>query len=130
MRIGVLAQMSDVSTKTLRFYEQAGLLPEPDRTSSGYRDYTDSALPRLRFIRSAQACGLTLAEIGQIITVRDDTGPPCGHVINLLDQHATDLDQRIADLTALRAEVRRLRTRARTLDPLACNADDVCNVIN
>lgn len=129
MRIGQLAQVSGVATKTLRFYEQAGLLPEPERTPAGYRDYNDSALPRLRFIRSAQACGLTLAEIARIINVRENSGPPCGHVMSLLDEHARDLDQRIADLTALRTEVRRLRTRARTLDPSACGTNSVCHVL-
>jgi len=129
MRIGELASAAGLSPKALRFYEQSGLLPEPDRTRSGYRDYGASALPRLRFIRSAQGAGLTLSEIARIISVREDTGPPCAHVTALLDQHAHDLDERIADLLALRKEVERLRTRAGTLDPAACGADAVCHVI-
>lgn len=129
MRIGELARATGLSTKTLRFYEQSGLLPEPHRTRSGYRDYSANALPRLRFIRSAQGAGLTLSEIGRIITVREDCGPPCAHVEALLDRHARDLDQRIADLRTLRTEVERLRTRAGTLDPAACGADAVCHVI-
>ena len=109
MRIGELGRASALATRTIRFYEQAGLLPEPRRSPAGYRDYTAGALPRLRFIRSAQACGLTLAEIRQVIAVREDSGPPCGHVLGLLDAHAAELDQRIADLTALREELQRLR---------------------
>ena len=129
MRIGELGQASALATRTIRFYEQAGLLPEPGRSPAGYRDYTASALPRLRFIRSAQACGLTLAEIRQVIAVREDSGPPCGHVLGLLDAHAAELDQRIADLTALREELQRLRTRAAGLDPATCGPAAVCHVI-
>lgn len=129
MRIGELGQASGVPPKTIRFYEQEGLLPEPARTSAGYRSYTDSALPRLRFIRSAQACGLTLAEIKQIITVRDIDGAPCQHVTQLLESHAASLVQRIADLTALHKEVVRLKQRARLLDPADCTAEAVCHVL-
>lgn len=130
MRIGELGQAAGLPTKTIRFYESAGLLPGPDRTSSGYRDYDDTALARLQFIRSAQTAGLTLAEIRQVIAVRDSSGPPCQHVIGLLDEHAADLDQRINDLTALRADVQRLRERAATLDPADCAADAVCHVLS
>lgn len=129
MRIGELAVQADVTTKALRFYEQAGVLPPPDRTPSGYRDYDDAALSRLRFVKAAQAAGLTLAEIREVVAVRKSQGPPCEHVAALLDRHADDLDARIADLQAARDEVRRLRDRARGLDPAACGADAVCHVI-
>ena len=129
MRIGELAARSGVAVKTLRFYEQAGVLAAPARTPSGYRDYGDTALPRLAFVRAAQACGLTLAEISQIIEVRDDSGPPCVHVVGLLDSHAAQLDDRIAELTRLRRDLQELRARASTLQQSACSADAVCHVI-
>lgn len=121
MRIGDLAAQAGVTTKALRFYEQVGVLPPPDRTSSGYRDYDNAALARLRFVKAAQAAGLTLAEIREVVAVREAQGPPCEHVAALLDRHAADLDARTADLQAARAEVRRLRDRARGLDPAACH---------
>ncbi len=129
MRIGELARRAGTTTKTLRFYEQAGLLQEPDRTPSGYRDYGPAVLDRLVFVRAAQAAGLTLAEIREIVAVREAQGPPCEHVAGLLDAHAADLDQRIHELTDLRREVERLRARARDLDPAACGAAAVCHVI-
>ena len=129
MRIGELARQSGTTTKTLRFYEQAGLLPAPERTPSGYRDYTAAALDRLAFVRAAQAAGLTLAEVRQVMAVREAQGPPCTHVVGLLDAHADDLDRRIRELTALRADVERLRARARGLDPAACGDTAVCHVI-
>ncbi len=129
VRIGELARRAGTSARTLRFYEQAGLLPAPLRTPSGYRDYDDTAVDRLAFVRAAQAAGLTLAEIREVVAVREADGPPCAHVVGLLDRHAGELDARIAELEATRAEVRRLRERAATLDPAACVDADVCNVL-
>ena len=129
MRIGDLASRSGLTVKTLRFYETAGVLPEAARTPSGYRDYDDGALARLRFVKAARAAGLTLAEIRQVIAARDHNGPPCRHVTGLLDVHATELDRRIAELTALRNDITRLRDRAATLDPAACDPAGVCHVI-
>lgn len=71
MRIGELADTVGVNTKTVRYYESIGLMPEPDRTSSGYRDYGPDALERLQFIREAQASGLTLAEVQSILELED-----------------------------------------------------------
>ena len=121
MRIGDLASRSGLTVQTLRFYETAGVLPEAARTPSKYRDYNDTALVRLRFVKAAQAAGLTLAEIKQTITVRDNDGPPCQHVTRLLDAHAADLDKPITELTALRDDITGLQNRASTLDPSACD---------
>jgi DNA-binding transcriptional MerR regulator len=129
VRIGELARRTRLTAKTIRFYEQAGVLPEPARRPSGYRDYDDSALARLRFVRAAQAAGLTLAEIRRVIDLREQAGPPCRDVAELLDAHAADLDHRIAELSALREEVQHLRQRADGLDPAACTDAAVCHVI-
>jgi MerR family copper efflux transcriptional regulator len=129
VRIGELAELTGLSVRTLRFYEQAGVLEAPPRHASGYRDYDQDAPARLGFVKAAQAAGLTLAEIRQVIAVRADTGPPCEHVTALLQTRAADLDRRIAELTALRADVQRLRERAGRLDPATCGAASVCQVI-
>lgn len=129
MRIGDLARRTGLTVKTLRFYEQTGVLPAAVRLPSGYRDYDDSALARLRFVKAAQAAGLTLAEVRQVIAVRNDDGPPCQHVTGLLDARAADLDRRIAEFTLLRADIVRLRDRAIMLDPTACDPVGVCHVI-
>jgi DNA-binding transcriptional MerR regulator len=129
MRIGELARRSGVTTKTLRFYEYAGVLAQPARGPSGYRDYDDGALTRLRFVRAAQSAGLTLTEVRDIIAIRENNGPPCTHVVGLLDRHLDDLETRIRELTTMRKEVRRLRDRATGLDPANCTDDDICHVI-
>lgn len=129
VRIGELAARSSLTVKTIRFYEQVGVLPEPARRESGYRDYDETAAARLQFVKAAQTAGLTLAQIREVIAVRDQSGPPCRHVVELLDAHADSLDRRIADLTALRDDVRRLQDRAATLDPASCRSATVCQVI-
>jgi DNA-binding transcriptional MerR regulator len=67
MRIGELAEASGTTTKALRFYEEAGLLPSPDRTGAGYRDYPPEIINRLAFIHRSQSAGLTLAQIREIL---------------------------------------------------------------
>jgi MerR family copper efflux transcriptional regulator len=130
MRIGEIAGQAGLSTKALRYYERTGLIEEPTRTPSGYRDYTESVLDRLRFIRSAQAAGLTLGEIKGVIAYREQGSPPCGHVLELIEGRAADLDRRIAELRGLRDDLRALAERGRSMSPEACSRDLVCHILN
>jgi MerR family transcriptional regulator, copper efflux regulator len=129
MRIGELAEQAGTSTKAIRYYEQVGILTPPARTPSGYRSYDDTALGRLSFVRAAQAVGLTLGEIRQVIAFRDDGQAPCAHVSELLQRHAADLEVRIRELQQLRGELRQLAERATTLDPEQCPPERVCHII-
>jgi len=129
MRIGELSRQAGVSDKTLRYYEDVGVLPPARRTSGGYRDYDPSALDRLAFIRAAQAVGLSLGEIREIIGFRDRGETPCAHVAELVRQRAAELEQRIAELERMRTELRRLARRARSLNPADCEPGAVCHVI-
>ncbi len=129
VRIGELAERAGASTKAIRYYEQIGVLAAPARTPSGYRDYDHAALGRLAFVRAAQAVGLTLGEIRQVIAFRDLGQPPCEHVAALLQRRAAELDARIAELQQLRGELDRLAGRAATLDPQQCPPERVCHVI-
>jgi MerR family copper efflux transcriptional regulator len=129
MRIGELAEQAGISTKALRYYEQIGILTPAPRTPSGYRSYDQTALGRLEFVRAAQAVGLTLGEIRQIIAFRDTGQTPCAHVTDLLQRHAADLDRRIRELQRLRGELRQLAERATTLDPEDCPPERICHII-
>jgi DNA-binding transcriptional MerR regulator len=129
MRIGELAGQAGISTKAIRYYEQIGILTPPARTASGYRSYDEAALGRLRFVRAAQAVGLTLGEIRQVIAFRDNGQAPCAHVSDLLQRHAADLEVRILELQQLRGELRHLAGRARTLDPEQCPPERICHII-
>lgn len=130
MRIGQVAAAAGLTTKALRYYERVGVVPEPDRTDSGYRDYPDTVLDRLRFIRAAQAVGLTLGEIKGVIGFRELGSPPCSHVLELVEGRAADLDRRIDELAQLRDELRQLAKRGRSLSPDGCSPDLVCHILN
>ncbi|MGW7544005.1 heavy metal-responsive transcriptional regulator [Streptomyces sp. NPDC054770] len=129
MRIGELAAANDLTPKTIRFYEQAGLLPAPPRTAGGYRDYPPQAGPRLTFIRDAQSAGLTLAEIRSVLALRDSGEAPCSHVTDLIQQHLTDIERRMAELRKTRTALRGLAERAAATDPGTCREADICSII-
>lgn len=130
MKISELAAQSGTTTKTLRFYEDAGLLPEPTRTPNGYRVYDDDALTRLQFIKAGQAVGLTLAKVRTLLVIRDDGRVPCSAAIELLDGQLDDIDARIRELTTMRRDLTELRARASELDPADCDPGSVCHIIN
>lgn len=129
MLIGEASRRSGVPAKTLRFYEDVGLLDAPDRSTSGYREYDEDVLERLAFIRSSQALGLSLGEIRSIIALRDEGEAPCGHVLELVQRRASEIDQTIRNLEVLKSELARLVERARRLDPADCDPSRVCHLI-
>lgn len=129
MRIGELASTSGVSDKTIRYYESIGLLPEPDRTAAGYRDYDDSAIGRLRFISDAQTTGLSLAEIASVLELKDAGAASCDHTRELLEFHLREIEGRIAALESTRTELHGLIERARGLSPSECTDPQRCQVI-
>jgi DNA-binding transcriptional MerR regulator len=112
VKIGELAAASGTTTKTIRFYEQAGVLPEPSRTATGYRDYGPETVDRLQFIRRAQAAGLTLREVRQIVAIRDSGQAPCGHVRSVLGEHLDQVRAQIAELVTLEAHLETLMSHA------------------
>ncbi|GGS40521.1 MerR family transcriptional regulator [Streptomyces sp. JS01] len=129
MRIGDLATASGLTTKTIRFYEQTGLLPAPPRTPGGYRDYPEQTTARLAFIRDAQRAGLTLTEIRSVLALRDTGQSPCRHVTALIDQHLADIELRLAELAKTRDALHGLARRAATTDPATCTEADICTIL-
>jgi len=110
MRIGELAARFDLNPKTIRYYEEIGLLPRADRSASGYRLYNKGGVERLSFIRRAKTLGLSLEEIRDILSVQQEGSPPCGQVFSLIDTKISAIDRRMADLVAFRAALATLRT--------------------
>ena len=129
MLIGELAVRSGVAAKTLRYYEDIGVIDAPERSPAGYRLYGDEALQRLEFIRSAQALGLSLGEIRGIVALRDDGETPCGHVLDLLRARSREVARTIRRLRAIDAELKALVARAELLDPAECDPTRVCHLI-
>lgn len=129
MKIGELAAQAGVSAKTIRYYEGIGLLRPPGRTSSNYRDYGDAAVERLRFIRDSQVAGLTLAEVGSILDMKDAGQSTCAHTRELVHRHLDEIDHQIEALKAARMEMAALAERADAMDPGECLDPQRCQVI-
>ncbi len=129
MRIGEVAEAAGVPTQTIRFYERRGLLPPARRGLNGYREYDASVLPRLAFIRSGQAAGLTLVEVGSILDLRRDGAVPCAHVHSLLLTKLSDIRARQRELAELEAELEGLISRSERLDPADCTDVQICHII-
>ena len=130
MLIGELADAADLPSQTIRFYERKGLLPPPERGANGYRTYDKSTLTRLHFIQTAQAAGLTLAEIGSIIDLRDDGTVPCAHVATLIHSKLAHVRARIKNLAVLEAELEGVIERSHRLDPADCTNADICHILS
>lgn len=105
MRIGELAAATDLSPDTIRYYEKAGLLPAPARTSAGYRTYDSRAVDRLHFIQGAQRLGLRLEDIGNLLAIRDTGICPCEPAADFLTRRLAEVDAQIRRLEALRTEM-------------------------
>ena len=129
MRIGELADRAGVSAKTVRYYEGIGLLDEPGRHANGYRSYDADAADRLRFIRDAQAAGLSLAQTREILEMKDDGESTCSHTTSLLERRLSDVNRQIESLLAAKAELESLLRRAESLDPGECTDGSRCHVI-
>ncbi len=122
MRIGEVAGRAGVPAKTIRFWEDQHLLLPPARTPAGYRDYDPAILERLAFIRHAQAAGLTLDAIGQVLDIRDGGQPPCVHVAGLIARRLSEVEARLAELARTRDQPAALAARAAAQDPADCRA--------
>ena len=127
MRIGEVAAQSGVPAKTIRFWEGQRLVPGPARTPAGYRDYEPAVLARLAFIRDAQAAGLTLEHIRQVLEIRDGGRPPCAHVADLVARRLAEVEARLAELARARDQLAALAERAAAQDPADCRG--YCSII-
>ncbi|HEX5596540.1 MAG TPA: MerR family transcriptional regulator, partial [Micromonosporaceae bacterium] len=87
--ISELARRVEVTADTVRYYERIGLLPAPQRTTGAHRRYGPAALDRLRFIQGAQRLGLSLADIANLLAVRDTGDCPCEPAADLLRRRIT-----------------------------------------
>lgn len=121
--IGDLANKAGVNVQTVRYYEREGLLTEAHRwPDSGYRDFDDEALLRLRFIRSAKELGFTLREIKELLDLRILPGESCAEMKHLLELKLADLDRRMRQMRRLRRVLAKLvaacsRRREKTTCP-------------
>lgn len=105
-KIGEVAAKSGFPIKTIRYYEDLGLLePSVTRSQVGYRLFNDSVFNRLAFIKRAQSLGLTLKEIQKILTVHDTGTLPCGVVKEILNKKLEAIQEQIRELNLLKTEL-------------------------
>jgi DNA-binding transcriptional MerR regulator len=105
LTIGELAQRAGVTAKAIRFYERKRILPPARRAANRYRLYGEETVDMLRFIKQASGLGLTLAEIKDVIAIRQGGRPPCMHVHRLLHHKADELDRKLQDLVDVRRRI-------------------------
>ena len=105
LNVSGVARQAGVSPDAIRFYEREGLLPAASRSPSGYREYDDSAAHRIAFIKGAQAMGLKLAEIRELLEIQDRGACPCGHTRTLVERRISEIDAEMKRLRSLRREL-------------------------
>jgi len=108
MTIGRVASAAGVSIDTIRFYERQGLLAAPRRSFSGYRNYSDDVIDRLRFIFDAKRLGFTLKEIKELLSQGVKSTAECGPVTRKAEAKLAEMNEEIGRLQRLRLTLRRM----------------------
>ncbi|GBE30990.1 MAG TPA: heavy metal-responsive transcriptional regulator [Bacteroidetes bacterium] len=106
--VGQIAKMADVNIETLRFYETKGLMPEPKRRESGYRDYGEHDLERMLFIGRAKQLGFTLKEIEELLNLRVDTKTTCADVRLKAETKIKEIEKKIHELVKFKSALQSL----------------------
>ena len=128
MKIGALAGRSGLPIKTLRYYEDIGLLPAVGRSEGGYRLFAEESLRRLEFIRRLKSLGLTLDDIQECLSVHDAGDLPCGDIQKQLQRQIALVDERLREMRLFRRDLQSLLKNWQS-DP-APNTDLICPNLN
>lgn len=126
LRIGELASELGLNPKTIRYYEEIGLLPAPRRNAAGYRIYGATERERLRFIAKAKRIGLTLQEIGEVLALRDAGAEPCARVRELIDRKLAAVEEQLRLLADVRLDLLTLQAKAAVT---TCSCTPICEII-
>jgi Hg(II)-responsive transcriptional regulator len=102
LSIGQVARRAGVGMETVRFYERAGLLEEPPRRASGYRQYPEQAVTRIRFIKRAQQLGFSLKEITELLLLRVDAQTSCEEVKQRTEAKIAEVERKLVELQRMR----------------------------
>lgn len=122
MKIGKVAKACELTTKTLRYYEEVGLVT-PDRHSNGYRTYSDQHLDQLRFIARARALGFSLESCRGLLQLQEDGTRASADVKQLASQHLAQITEKIAELEAMHRRLSRL------VDACQGDEDPACPIL-
>lgn len=105
---GQLARQGGVGVETIRFYERRGLIERPPRRPSGYRQFPEQTVQRLRFIRRAKELGFSLKEIKELLSLRLDPDVTCGDVRDRAKLKIESIDRKIATLRKMKSALAKL----------------------
>ncbi len=108
LTIGQLAKKAQVHVETVRYYERRGLIPQPPRRWSGYRQYSQGDIARLQFIKRAQELGFSLKEIAELLALRVDPTTSCSDVKKRAEVKIADVEARIQALERMRKALKKL----------------------
>jgi MerR family transcriptional regulator, copper efflux regulator len=114
MKIQDFSKRTGVPAKTIRYYEEIGLLPAPARAENNYRQYTEQDIDRLRLVAGSRQLDLSLDDIREILAMRDNREAPCRTLLNRLEQKADEIKGRIRALQKLEWELRKLYSLGQT----------------
>lgn len=116
LKIGEVARRSEVGIETIRYYERQGLLAEPDRRPSGYRQYDESVVSRLQFIRRAKELGFTLSEIKELLGLWFDVNTKCVHVRQRAERKVNDIEDKIRSLQRMKRSLKKIVSQCENRD--------------
>ncbi len=108
LRTAEVAEQAGVNIETLRFYERKGILPEPPRRPSGYREYPPETVERVRFIKRAQELGFSLKEVQDLLELRETARAKAGRVRKVAEAKLEEIDHKIRDLEAMKKSLTEL----------------------
>jgi DNA-binding transcriptional MerR regulator len=117
IKIGDLARHTGVKVVTIRYYEQAGLLPACTRSAGNYRVYASEHLNRLRFVRRCRELGFSIEQIKNLLSLSNAELPSCADICEVAADHLRDVESKIADLTRLASELRKVRNSCNSKRP-------------
>ena len=120
MNIGDAAERSGLPTKTIRYYEEVGLVRPAKRQDNRYRDYDEAAVHRLRFVQRARGLGFSVEQCRELLALYDDKSRASGDVKAIALQHIAEIDQRLTALAEMRATLAALAEKCRGDDRPSC----------
>ena len=110
MTIGQVAKQTGVGIETIRFYERRGLIDEPPRRESGYRQYPEDVIARIEFIKRAKELGFSLKEIQELLALRVDQETSCSDVRHRAEAKIEDTERKIKELRRIKKALKTLAT--------------------
>ncbi len=119
LTIGQVARMGEVNVETIRYYERQGLIPPPPRRESGYRQYPEDTVSRVRFIRKSQGLGFTLKEIGELLALRIGPDTVCSDIRKATEVKIKEIEEKMETLRRMKDVLSGLATECKGRGPVS-----------